>query len=245
MRVALAVPVTAAAGYLAGSVPVAVLVGRRRGVDVRAVGDRNPGYWNAKAALGRRAAVPVFVGDVAKGVLGAGVGRALAGRAGAGPPLMGASRALAGPALADATRAAATGAAAGPWWLGHLGGLAAMTGHAWPVFAGFRGGRSVLTFAGAATVVSPRAAAVAVAACVGVTGASGRFAWGARVGVFGFPIAQALVDPIERVAATGVLMSFIGVRFALAARAAGRVPAPGPARTSDPARSAPVAAPPG
>jgi len=174
--------VAAAGGYVAGSIPVAVLVGRRRGVDVRAVGDRNPGYWNAKETLGRRAALPVFVGDVAKGAAGAGLGRALAG----------------------------------PWWVGHVGGLGAMAGHAWPMFAGFKGGRSVLTFAGAALVVAPVAAAGAVAACVAVTAATGRFAWGARVGVFGLPFVQALVEPPERVAATGVLMAFIGLRFAQA-----------------------------
>ena len=45
-------------------------------VDLRAVGDRNPGYWNAKETLGRRAAVPVFLGDAAKGVAAAAIGRA-------------------------------------------------------------------------------------------------------------------------------------------------------------------------
>jgi glycerol-3-phosphate acyltransferase PlsY len=70
------VSLTVAAGYVLGSVPVADLVARRRGAaDLRTVGDRNPGYWNAKESLGRRAAVPVFVGDVAKGALASGVGR--------------------------------------------------------------------------------------------------------------------------------------------------------------------------
>ena len=49
---------TAVCGYLIGSIPVAVLVSRARGVDIRAIGDRNPGYWNAKESLGRRAALP-------------------------------------------------------------------------------------------------------------------------------------------------------------------------------------------
>ena len=55
------VVITAAVGYLLGSVPVANLVARRRRqLDLRTVGDRNPGYWNAKETLGRRAALPVF-----------------------------------------------------------------------------------------------------------------------------------------------------------------------------------------
>ncbi len=53
-------------GYLIGSVPVANLVARRRGTgDLRELGDRNPGYWNAREQIGAGAAVPVFVGDVA------------------------------------------------------------------------------------------------------------------------------------------------------------------------------------
>ena len=51
-------PCRSTAGYLLGSIPTAVIVGRRRDVDLRRVGDRNPGYWNAKedARPPRRAA---------------------------------------------------------------------------------------------------------------------------------------------------------------------------------------------
>jgi glycerol-3-phosphate acyltransferase PlsY len=178
-----AVVLTAVAGYLLGSVPVAVLVGRAHGVDLRTVGDRNPGYWNAKGVLGRRAAVPVFVGDALKGAAAAAVGLALGG----------------------------------PWWVGYVGGAAAMIGHAWPVFAGFRGGRSVLTFVGAMLVLAPLPAAIALVVCVVLTLLTRRFAYGARVAVFGFPIIQAVFEPRSHVAATGALMCIIGVRFAMAA----------------------------
>lgn len=175
-----------AASYLIGSVPVAGLVARRRaGLDLRDVGDRNPGYWNAKETLGRRAAVPVFVGDVAKGAAAAALGRLAAG--------------------------------GDDWWLGYAAGFAAMAGHAWPVFARFRGGRSVLTFVGAVAVLSPWTALVCVALLLAVTAWRG-FAWGARVGVFTFPLVQLVVDGPYRTAATGCLMTLIGLRFAMAAR---------------------------
>jgi glycerol-3-phosphate acyltransferase PlsY len=174
-------------GYLLGSVQVARIVARRHGVELDRVGDRNPGYWNAKDQLGRSRAVPVFVGDVAKGALAAAAGLAL---------------------MAD-----------GVWGIAYLAVAGAMLGHAWPVFAGWRGGRSVLTFVGGAVVLAPAAALVAVAVCVVVALASRSFAWGARVGVFGFPLAQLLFETPNRVAATGALMSIIGLRFALAARA--------------------------
>ena len=67
----------ALAGYVVGSIPVAGLVARRRaGLDLRDVGDGNPGYWNAKATLGRRAAAPVFVASASIAPLAPPLGRA-------------------------------------------------------------------------------------------------------------------------------------------------------------------------
>jgi len=42
-------------------------------------------------------------------------------------------------------------------WARAVGGLAAVIGHVWPVFAGFRGGRGVLTGAGVLLALSPLA----------------------------------------------------------------------------------------
>jgi len=172
-------------GYLLGSIPVAVLVGRSRGFDPRAVGDRNPGYWNVKEQLGPRGSLPVFAGDVAKGAAAGAIGVLLDGST---------------------------------WWIAYVAVGAAMVGHAYPVFAGFRGGRSILTFVGGMAVVSPLAAAVTVVVLLVVWAASRSFAWAARVGVFGFPIVQLAFEPKERVAATGLLLSIIGLRFAQAGR---------------------------
>ena len=47
-------------GYLLGSVPFALLVARRHGVDLYRTGDGNPGAWNALEQLGARRAWPVF-----------------------------------------------------------------------------------------------------------------------------------------------------------------------------------------
>jgi glycerol-3-phosphate acyltransferase PlsY len=180
------VVITVIAGYLVGSIPVANLVAARRArVDLREVGDRNPGYWNAKEALGRRAAVPVFVGDVAKGAVAAGIGALLA--------------------------------QPGVWGMAYVGTGAAMVGHAFPVFARFRGGRSVLTFVGGAAVFAPLPTAVAVAILLVVFSLTRSFAWAARVGMFVFPFVQLVIEGPYRTAATGILMSFIGLRFATAA----------------------------
>src|ERR687893_114100 len=64
-------------GYLLGSVPVALLTARRHGVDLYAVGDGNPGAWNALEQLGGRRAWPAFIEDAAKALLAGLAGHAL------------------------------------------------------------------------------------------------------------------------------------------------------------------------
>ncbi|GAA2988939.1 glycerol-3-phosphate acyltransferase [Streptosporangium longisporum] len=184
-------------GYLLGSVPVAVVVARAYGFDPREVGDRNPGFWNVRERLGWRAAVPVFAGDMLKGTLAG----ALALGVTATPP------------------AWTGGVDAGAVPEVYLAVAAAMAGHAWPVFAAFRGGRSVLTFAGGFAVICPPAFLLGVAALIVVAAVTRSFAIGARVGVFGLPLLQALFAPIAQVAGTGLLMCLIGLRFGQAAKA--------------------------
>jgi glycerol-3-phosphate acyltransferase PlsY len=105
---------------------------------------------------------------------------------------------------------------------------AAMLGHCFPMFAEFHGGKAVMTFVGGAFAFSPLAACVALTACGLVSFVSGSFRLGARVGVFGFPVIQLLVDAPGRVIATGVLMSIIGLRYLFGRRRGRRDPA-GPA----------------
>lgn len=172
-------------GYLVGSIPIANLVTARRArLDLRDVGDGNPGYWNAKETLGRRAAVPVFLGDVAKGAIAAGVGALIA--------------------------------EPGVWGIAYVGAGAAMVGHAFPVFARFRGGRSILTFVGGACVFAPFPALIAIAILVVVFVVTRSFARAAQVGIFVFPVVQIVLEGPYRTAVTGVLMTFIGLRFAMA-----------------------------
>lgn len=68
------------AAYLVGTLPTALLVGRRTGVDPTAVGSGNPGASNVYRTSGRRAGALVLAGDVVKGAVAAGAGLALGGR---------------------------------------------------------------------------------------------------------------------------------------------------------------------
>ena len=188
--------IAAVVGYLLGSIPVALLVARRHGVDLRTTGDGNPGAWNALEQLGARRAWPAFAGDGLKGTAAGFAGLALAGVGGA-----------------------------------YAGVAGAMLGHAFPVWNRFKGGKAVMTFAGGAFALSPAAAAIALGACLILSLLTRSFAWGARVGVFGFPLIQLAFDPPGRVAATGALMCLIGVLF-VARRSGPATPATDAARTT-------------
>ena len=206
-------------GYLLGSIPVAVLAGRARGFDPRRVGDQNPGFWNMKDQLGWAGAVPVLAGDTLKGTAAGLLGLLLA-------------RGILGGAPRGET-------------LVYVAVAAAMIGHAWPVFARLHGGRSVLTFAGGFAVICPPAFALGIALCAGVALFTRSFAVGARTGVFAVPFLQLIFTPALEVAATGALMSLIGVRFGMAALAArhqkGRPRPAAPLATQQPSRpGAPV-----
>ena len=109
------------------------------------------------------------------------------------------------------------GLALAGWWGGLVGVAAAMIGHAFPLFAHFRGGKAVMTFVGGAFALAPLAALVCLAVCVVVTAATA-FTWGARAAVFAFPFVQLALDPVQHVIATGALMTLIGLLFLLRSR---------------------------
>lgn len=171
--------IAAIIGYLFGSIPTAVLLGRRMGFDPRTFGDGNPGWWNMRKLAGDNNAWKVFVFDIVKGAVPVAIASSLWG----------------------------------PWWWGYVAALFAVVGHAFPIFAGFRGGRSVLTFMGAMAVLAPFAVAATVIAGVIVAVATRNFPYGARVMVFGVPFVQLSIQPAEHVLATGIAMTFVGLRF--------------------------------
>ena len=65
---------TVLGGYLLGSLPTAVVVGRRLGHDPTAEGSGNPGASNVYRTAGRGAGGVVLAGDLAKGAVAAGAG---------------------------------------------------------------------------------------------------------------------------------------------------------------------------
>src|SRR4051812_4888562 len=112
--------------YLLGSIVGSLVVGRvRGGVDIRKLGSGNAGSTNALRTQGPMFALWVIVIDVAKGWIAAHVL----------------------PSLVFPGNSAPTPAAAE--WLPAVCGFAAIIGHVFPVWHGFRGGKGVATLVGA------------------------------------------------------------------------------------------------
>lgn len=122
----LTISILIVAGYLLGSIPSAVWIGKWfYGTDVREHGSHNAGATNTLRVLGRRAALPVFIIDAAKGY---------------GAVMLSHFTDLEG----DAFFFLKIGLTA-----------AAILGHIFPIFASFKGGKGVATLAGCMLAITP------------------------------------------------------------------------------------------
>jgi glycerol-3-phosphate acyltransferase PlsY len=109
------------AAYVLGSVPFGLIVGKSKGVDPRTAGSGNIGATNVGRLLGKRFFVIVFLLDLLKGLL----------------PMLAAAA-----VLRDAPQEPKT------FFLWLLVGLAAILGHMFSLFLGFKGGKGVATSSG-------------------------------------------------------------------------------------------------
>lgn len=154
--------------YLCGSVPTSVWWGRAFfGVDVRQHGSRNAGATNTFRVLGPRAGVPVLLIDMLKGFL----------------PV----RVLAWWSGLEHTSADLA-------WLRVGMALAAVLGHLYPVFAGFRGGKGVATSFGTILAMHRGAALICLGVFLLVYGATRYVSLGSICAAIAFPLAVILID---------------------------------------------------
>ena len=120
--------IAAVVGYLLGALPVGYLVARAKGVDIFEVGSKNPGATNVRRVLGHGPGNLVLVLDAAKGAL----------------------------AVALAYLHLKSGGENSSVWFEYMttpaelgrpivGLIAAILGHSFSCFTGFRGGKSVAT----------------------------------------------------------------------------------------------------
>lgn len=126
---ALALAAAALIGYLLGSLSGSLVLGRTRGVDIRAMGSGNAGGTNALRTLGWRFALAVIAIDLGKGALAALLAPWLV--AGLLPTDL--------PALTLAV----------------VAGFLAVIGHVWPLYFGFSGGKGAGTAVGVIAALAP------------------------------------------------------------------------------------------
>ncbi|MDF1567023.1 MAG: glycerol-3-phosphate 1-O-acyltransferase PlsY [Spirochaetaceae bacterium] len=143
LPIGLSLPIILLAAYLVGSLPFALIFGRIfAGIDIREKGSGNAGATNVYRVLGWKAAAAVLVLDLMKGFL----------------PVFLTPVAALSAGEADALK---------------IGVLAAVViGHAYPLWAGFRGGKGVASSAGGITALYPIAAPFCLAVFAAVLAVS-------------------------------------------------------------------------
>jgi glycerol-3-phosphate acyltransferase PlsY len=152
--------VALALSYVSGSIPAAWLAGKWRGVDLRAHGSGNLGATNVLRVLGPGIGAAVFLVDTAKGLL----------------PVyfLGPMTGMNGNALIAVQL---------------LCGVAAILGHARPLFLGFRkGGKGVATACGVFLALAPLQTAFTLVTFTVVVLASGFVSLASLTAAFALPV---------------------------------------------------------
>jgi acyl phosphate:glycerol-3-phosphate acyltransferase len=139
----LAMGVLLMSAYLIGSISGSLLLGQIRGVDIRTQGSGNAGATNALRTQGKAFALGTIAIDAGKGVLAA----------------------LLLPALFDTGFSTPIESSAGI--------LAAVLGHCFPIFFGFRGGKGAATALGGLAAIAPATSAAALVIWLGMVLATG------------------------------------------------------------------------
>ncbi|MEO6884200.1 MAG: glycerol-3-phosphate 1-O-acyltransferase PlsY [Bacteroidia bacterium] len=124
------------AAYLLGSVPSSVWIGRIfYGIDVREYGSGNAGATNTFRVLGKKAGIPVLFLDILKGYLSVQMAYIL--------PVKQSAEGFVNFQI--------------------VLGIAALIGHIFPIYVGFRGGKGIATLLGILIAIAPDAALMSIA----------------------------------------------------------------------------------
>lgn len=173
--------------YLLGSLPSAVWLGKfLYGVDVRDHGSGNSGATNTFRVLGKKAGIPVLILDILKGWLAVKVSFFVADMLGK-EEFVSLQLSL---------------------------GAAALIGHIFPVFAGFRGGKGVSTLLGVTLAIHPPSALVGIAVFIFVLFFSHYVSLSSILAGLSFPVSILILFPIS--SPTLVLFSLLTPAIILA-----------------------------
>lgn len=161
-----------AGAYLLGSIPSSVWIGKLiYGLDVREHGSHNAGASNSFRVMGTTAGISVLVIDVLKGCFAVVLTGLIPGISGTQDYQL----------------------------LREASGLLAATGHIFPVFAGFRGGKGVAVLLGATLVLMPLPVAACLVVFLVVAATSGYVSLGSILAGIALPVAVfMLIRPVDK-----------------------------------------------
>lgn len=131
-------------GYLLGGVQASILVGRLKGIDIRAHGSGNAGTTNTIRVIGKKAGIFVLLIDIFKAVLAIALAKLLLGAYYPNAMIL----------------------------IALYSGIGAILGHSYPLFFNFKGGKGIATTAGTLIGIDFRLFLVAAAVfliCFGMT----------------------------------------------------------------------------
>ncbi len=155
--------------YIVGSIPTAVMLSKwRHGFDIRTKGSGNAGGTNVFRVLGWKSGVFVMVVDALKGVVATTI----------------VARLFWDPSLPFYNRTPFDDFTV----IQLICGGAAIIGHVWTVFAGFRGGKGIATAAGMLLGVAPTEFAVSISIFLVVFLASRYVSLGSIAAAVAFPL---------------------------------------------------------
>ena len=144
--------------YLMGSIPFGLLIGKRKGVDVREVGSGNIGATNVARNLGKKVGALVLFLDVLKAAIPTIIAKVLVAR---------------GELTLEYLALVA---------------IAAILGHCYPPWLKFRGGKGVATSLGVFLVIDPPLAAIGIAIFLALYAAFHMVSLGSITAAIAFPV---------------------------------------------------------
>ncbi|MBK0378267.1 glycerol-3-phosphate 1-O-acyltransferase PlsY [Mucilaginibacter segetis] len=159
--------------YLFGSIPTAVWIGQAfYNIDVREYGSGNAGATNTFRVLGKKAGIPVMLLDILKGWTATNLAYVI------GTSTTGAFHSVAFTNYELAL------------------GIAAVMGHLFPVFAGFRGGKGIATLFGMILAINLPASLLCVCVFIVVLLISRYVSLSSIMAGFTYPIGVTFVFPV-------------------------------------------------
>lgn len=187
----LSLSIILALSYLIGSIPTSILAARHlRGIDIRAHGSGNAGATNVFRVLGPKIGVSVMLADLAKGLLAVGLISQIRIGGEALPAFFGGN---------------------GDWWMMVIAGGAAVLGHIYTLYAGFKGGKGVATGAGVAFALAPIPVIVALTLFSLIVWTTRYVSLGSMIAAMSLPLTQFIRQWIFGVSIPAPIMWFCAI----------------------------------